>query len=392
MSDIFKKDYNFERFKHDVVVDTSHCLKYVNRQCVSSEEVAFTVHTTNEVLKSWQDFKEKGTVLPFRYIDILNCFLSENHAVLVRKDCNRIEEVLRKVCSRVKANFKGKVGRNYVKFASQSKRIAIRRGELLTAAELERELYELGAAKKAVEEDNKKLHERSEELYERLVEAHRLRKQADEGLTDANAHIEKLQNENSNLWQYFDKLTELEGFKNCGKPVLELKDRQKRRKIRELKTYVEQALWFSQTFGLQLSSVTFKDGSGRSHEIDYENQDGRKTPYNDLSKEEKEKVQQVLFLMDSFCVSEAAYHELTMVDGGENLPRSYLVKQCKTNLNSLCHITRTPGEEEGAQLDFMSELQNAIRKKASFVIFNPVCTTCYRNQFFCNLHLLCSVL
>ena len=392
MSDIFKKDYNFERFKHDVVVDTSHCLKYVNRQCVSSEEVAFTVHTTNEVLKSWQDFKEKGTVLPFRYIDILNCFLSENHAVLVRKDCNRIEEVLRKVCSRVKANFKGKVGRNYVKFASQSKRIAIRRGELLTAAELERELYELGAAKKAVEEDNKKLHERSEELYERLVEAHRLRKQADEGLTDANAHIEKLQNENSNLWQYFDKLTELEGFKNCGKPVLELKDRQKRRKIRELKTYVEQALWFSQTFGLQLSSVTFKDGSGRSHEIDYENQDGRKTPYNDLSKEEKEKVQQVLFLMDSFCVSEAAYHELTMVDGGENLPRSYLVKQCKTNLNSLCHITRTPGEEEGAQLDFMSELQNAIRKKASFVIFNPVCTTCYRNQFFCNLDLLCSVL
>ena len=194
------------------------------------------------------------------------------------------------------------------------------------------------------------------------------------------------------MWQYFDKLTELEGFKNCGKPILELKDRQKRRKIRELKTYVEQALWFSQTFGLQLSSVTFKDGSGRSHEIDYENQDGRKTPYNDLSKEEKEKVQQVLFLMDSFCVSEAAYHELTMVDGGENLPRSYLVKQCKTNLNSLCHITRTPGEEEGAQLDFMSELQNAIRKRASFVIFNPICTTCYGNQFLCNLHLLCFVL
>ena len=192
MSDVFKKDYNFERFKHDVVVDTSHCLKYVNRQCVSSEEVAFTIHTTNEVLKSWQDFKEKGTVLPFTYIDILNCFLSENHAVLVRKDCNRIEEVLRKVCSRVKANFKGKVGRNYVKFASQSKRIAICRGQLLTAAELERELHELGAAKKAVEEDNKKLHERSEELYESLVEAHRLRKQADEGLIDANAQIEKL--------------------------------------------------------------------------------------------------------------------------------------------------------------------------------------------------------
>ena len=133
------------------------------------------------------------------------------------------------------------------------------------------------------------------------------------------------------------------------------------------------------------SSVEFcyiQGGSGRFHEIDYENQDGRKTPYNDLSEEEKEKVQQVLFLMDSFCVSKAAYHELTMADGGENLHRSYLVKRCKTNLNSLCHITRTAGVEEGAQLDFMSELQNAIRKKASFVIFNPICINCYANQFF----------
>ena len=139
-------------------------------------------------------------------------------------------------------------------------------------------------------------------MYERLVQVDELRKQADEGLTDANAEIEKLQDENANLWQYIDKLTELEGFKNCGKLILELKHRQKRRKIRELKTYVEQALWFAQTFGLHLSSDTFKDGSGRSHEIDYQDQDGRRTPYKDLSEEEKEEVQQVLFLMDSFCV------------------------------------------------------------------------------------------
>ena len=40
---------------------------------------------------------------------------------------------------------------------------------------------------------------------------------------------------------------------NCGKSFLELKERQQRRKIRELKTYVEQALWFAETFGLKLS-------------------------------------------------------------------------------------------------------------------------------------------
>ena len=91
--------------------------------------------------------------------------------MLVKKDCKRIEEVLRKVCSRVKSDFKGKIGRNYIKFASQSKRIAIRHGELLTAGDLERELHELNAAKEALEEENKRLHERSEELYERLVQA-----------------------------------------------------------------------------------------------------------------------------------------------------------------------------------------------------------------------------
>jgi hypothetical protein len=239
----------------------------------------------------------------------------------------------------------------------------------LTAGDLERELHELNAAKEALEEQNKRLHERSEELYERLVQADELRKKADDGLTDAKAEIEKLQNENTNLWQYFDKISEQEGFKNCGKPILELKDRQQRRKIRELKTYVEQALWFAQTFGLKLSSVTFKDGSGKSHEMDYQTEDGRGTPYKDLSEEEREKVHQVLYVMDSFCISEAAYHELTMADGGEKLPRSYLVKQCKTDLNSLCHITRTLGVEEGAQMDLKSELQNAIRKKASFLIF-----------------------
>ena len=90
---------------------------------------------------------------------------------------------------------------------------------------------------------------------------------------------------------------------------------------------------------------------GVSHDIDYSN-DGRKNSYNNLSAEEKEKVQQILFIMDSFRISEAAYHELTMTVGREKLPRSYLVKQCKNDLNSLCRITRTPGKEEGAQLDF----------------------------------------
>ena len=93
------------------------------------------------------------------------------------------------------------------------------------------------------------------------------------------------------------------------------------------------------------------------HTTEYQIED-RKKSYNELSDEEKEKVQQVLYITDRFCISEAVYHELTMAVNGEDLPRLYLVKQCKTNLNRLCHISRTPGKDDGAQFDFESELKN----------------------------------
>lgn len=118
---------------------------------------------------------------------------------------------------------------------------------------------------------------------------------------------------------------------------------------------------------LYIFSLCIKDVAGQHHKIDYEADNGRKRSYNDLSQVEKDKVQQVLYITDSFCVSEAAYHELTMMDGGENLPRSYLVRECKNHLNSFCHITRTPGEAEGAELDLESELQNVIKERASIL-------------------------
>ena len=66
----------------------------------------------------------------------------------------------------------------------------------------------------------------------------------------------------------------------------------------------------------------------------------------------------VLYLLEKFCIGDAAYHELIMCSGGEDHPRSYLIKQCKDELNKLCHMTRTPGVAPGAQLDFATELSS----------------------------------
>ena len=61
---------------------------------------------------------------------------------------------------------------------------------------------ELHEQNEALEEENKRLHK----LYEHLVLADELRKKADDGLTDAKTKVEKLQNENTNLWQYFNEI------------------------------------------------------------------------------------------------------------------------------------------------------------------------------------------
>jgi hypothetical protein len=59
MCDVFKDNYDYQRYKQDVVVDDNHCLQYIKKLCVDSEVVVFTLHITNKVLKSWKDLKEK---------------------------------------------------------------------------------------------------------------------------------------------------------------------------------------------------------------------------------------------------------------------------------------------------------------------------------------------
>ena len=121
-----------------------------------------------------------------------------------------------------------------------------------------------------MEEENRRLNERCDELYESLVQAEELRRKSNDSTTEARAEREHLRRENANLMQNFDKIADQEGFVKSGKTFSDLRERQQRRKIRELKTYIEQVLWFAETFGLKLSSVEFKDSVGVLHDINYE--------------------------------------------------------------------------------------------------------------------------
>ena len=56
--------------------------------------------------------------------------------------------------------------------------------------------------------------------------------------------------------------------------------------------------------------------------------------FDSLSEEEKEKVDKILFLLDKFCVGDSFYHEFSMYN---DLPKSYIIKQRRTQLNDMCH-------------------------------------------------------
>ena len=134
----------------------------------------------------------------------------------------------------------------------------------------------------------------------------------------------------------------------------------------ELKTKAETSLWFAKPFGFDVSSVKFEDETGMHHEIKYSSSiQNASNSYKELSDDEKDVINQVVFITDRFCIGEAAYHELTMGELGSDLPRSYLIKQCKHDLNKLVKISRIPGQAEGAQLDFECKL--AIKKQGGFI-------------------------
>ena len=175
--------------------------------------------------------------------------------------------------------------------------------------------------------------------------------------------IENLQTMNENLSIY---VSNLENLAYKGKDISEVS--KKSRTLKSFLSRAQSALWFATSFGLEVKSITVRETkTGESHTAT----DG-KTPeapacqekrqtsgFEALSIEDKSNVEKVLFLLDKFCVGDSFYHELTMTIHG--LPKSYLVKQRRDQLNNICHITHTPGTPEGAQVLFSDLLKERLK-------------------------------
>lgn len=274
-----------------------------------------------------------------------------------------MEGRLRRVCGEIKNTFKWTSGASYRKLIQSDLKLAVRADEVVTVSELETMLRNEKERADVLLKGNEILSARCEELYNQMIEFEAKEEVASEALGEANAKIDSLVTENRKLHHYIEKLGQGIDFENNGKIITQVGERQQRRKLKELRTNVQRALWFAKTFGLTLNSVSFSGQDGLNHTLSYE--ENEKKSFKDLSEEEKDQLKSVLFVLDKFCIGDAAYHELTMCSGGEDLPRSFLIKQCKDDLDKLCHITRTPGVAPGAQLDFAAELESVLKKQVT---------------------------
>ena len=141
-----------------------------------------------------------------------------------------------------------------------------------------------------------------------------------------------------------------------GKSLNQLGKKQQSRKLKFLKGKAECALWFLKTHGLSLTSVKVaNDETGDIHSFNFDesNKENCEVTGND-----QKAIEQILHLLDKFCISDEFYHELTIMY--DDLPRSYLIKQCRNNLNKVCHIERVPGPHPGTQIDFLQILQETV--------------------------------
>lgn len=279
------------------------------------------------------------------------------HSFSIRDDINvrlqihtQFEKRAASVLSQYHMN-KGK--RNWEKLGTKTLKFHIFENQLASHQVIEEEVKSL----KSDLEEWREAHANLEKDKANLLNEMR------ETVNNMAEEINILQETNSQLEDYIKCLERQNGFTYNGKDISEAKNKQ--RTLKTFMTKAETALWFSKAFGLELESIKVKESNtGKSHEV-YAG--GSTSSCNADEDEEMARIEQILYLQDKFCVSDEFYHELTMVENG--IPRSYLVKQKRKDLNKLCHIFPTPDLKfEGAQISFQSLLSDQI---SAFMMENP---------------------
>lgn len=389
----------------------SNKLAYVSKQAISCDQVIYFMSIRNAILLHWHNSKCAEN----SYVDLLNSLIPDQ-SVKVKSSSKRVEDRLRYQCWQASKHFKklqvNGSAEKRARFIDKWSKVSILVSDVMTNAEMENELHTKDREMQEMQERLEYLYsgiEQWQRKYNNLEEEkEKLFEEMQQELlimsNKSNERIEELDSENLELRKCINKLerecdeTRMAATKN----IQDISNRQKKRRIQTLGTRAQKALWFSKQFGLDLAALQFKDDKGQAYHWKVpENKpisqdtlscpglpsqppppgavtpNGSSTPqetprsrtkqYDSLPDEVKCQVEEILFLMDKFAVGDVFIHELSMILDG--MPKSYLIKQCRDKLNSMCMIKPTPGKEAGAQISFRDALVDNLQKMVTKLLY-----------------------
>lgn len=329
-------------------------LTCIKKENVDRFAIALAIEIPFPLLQLWHGIvdrkNEEGNTLD--YIDLLNGCIPNRWFQVSRATGFRIQGRLRReACSLV----------NKIKNAPGGRKIKELNCKTFTLSILVNELVNISGVKE-IEADLKKSQEEArnvvQEWRQKYInlesEKDSLLEEVNQELRQRNAEIDSL---NENVAYYVEKDAEMEQvqvldnhIKKTVRPLSQIGGRQRLRRLKKIKDKVGVALWFLDSLGLKLSCLKAKEsGTGKDISFDYVDNDEAA-----LCDYDKESIEQILFLLDKFCTSDEMYHELAI--SYDDLPRSYLIKQKRTDLNKLTNVERIPGRYPGAQIPFVETL------------------------------------
>ena len=361
--------HDYLKFKSTLTFSSESCLSYIRKQ--NSNEVFITFSIPYEILIKWHQIKVVKKLFVLSYVDLL--FLSQNLpscTLNLKEEAKlRLEARLRELSYSAAKECTGTKGTTRIKILQKVKKLAVYQSEIEDASQLLSKINSLEEEKKELQEQLETLEARCDSLLQEVAEL----RQTTQRAADLEQSYSEISDQNDKLKEYVDSLVDRDSCKHCdsnyrnnGRTYNEVSYTQKQRKLKLLKSNSERALWFLESFGFKLDKLFLSDcQTGEKVTLQYNNE--KRSAYQFLSEEDKDKVRNVVYIMDKFCVSDAAYHEFSMTNN-DGLPRSYLIKQCRQDLNKVYSISRTPGEWPGAQLSFKDELNHQLSKQVSFLI------------------------
>jgi hypothetical protein len=242
------------------------------------------------------------------------------------KRTERLESRIKSECSRITGLLKHKFngGRQRQDFLNKSHNFIVFKEEL---CDIETLNFKVSQFDEKLVQKEQKCKDIIEELIRIKSENGNFKNQLN-SVQDENSY---LKSRNKALLDYTENVI-IKNFENSGKRFDELSERQQYRKLNTLGTYVGQTLAFAETFGLK--PLKLEIGKTISVSLNENKSDKENLfSYENLNSDDKDKLKQLVFILDKFCVSDAAYHELSMIF--YDMPRRYLLVQCREDLNKI---------------------------------------------------------